>query len=61
MADFHVADYSPWEGWEISAWPTTTILRGQVLTQNGTLRAEPGSGQWLPRKIDSEILHRPAL
>ena len=29
MADFHVADYSPWEGWEVTAWPTTTILRGR--------------------------------
>ena len=61
MADFHVADYSPWEGWEISAWPTTTILRGRVLTHNGALLAEPGFGQWLPRKIDSDILRRPAL
>jgi len=61
IADFHVADYSPWEGWEISGWPTATILRGQVLTQNGTLRAQPGFGQWLPRKIDPEILHRPAV
>ena len=61
MADFHVADYSPWEGWEISGWPTTTILRGRVLTQNGTLRAQPGFGQWLHRKIDPQILQRPAV
>ena len=61
MADFHVADYSPWEGWEISAWPTTTILRGRVLTHNGALLAQPGFGQWLPRKIEYDILHRPAL
>jgi len=61
MADFHVADYSPWEGWEISGWPATTILRGQILTHNGTLRGRPGDGQWLPRKIDPHILERPAL
>jgi dihydropyrimidinase len=61
MADFHVADYSPWEGWEISAWPTTTILRGQILTHNGVLHGRPGDGQWLPRKIDADILHRPAI
>jgi dihydropyrimidinase len=61
MADFHVADYSPWEDWEITAWPTTTILRGHVLTHNGALRAQPGFGQWLPRKIDADIIRRPAL
>jgi dihydropyrimidinase len=61
MADFHVADYSPWEGWQISGWPTTTILRGQVLTHNGTLRGQAGFGQWLPGKIDSQILRRPAV
>jgi dihydropyrimidinase len=61
MADFHVADYSPWEGWEITGWPTTTILRGRVLTHNGTQRAQPGEGQWLPRKIEPHILERPAL
>src|SRR5207302_7911907 len=32
-ADFHVADYSPWEGWEVTAWPSTTILRGRVIVR----------------------------
>src|SRR6267142_1916454 len=27
--DFHVSDYSPWEGWAIQGWPVTTILRGR--------------------------------
>jgi dihydropyrimidinase len=60
-ADFHVADYSPWEGWEITAWPTTTILRGQVIADNGKLHGKPGQGQWLARKIDAEVLQRPVL
>ena len=25
--DLHESDYSPWAGWEIVGWPTTTILR----------------------------------
>ncbi len=61
MADFHVADYSPWEGWEISAWPTTTILRGRTIVHEGTLRGRPGDGQWVPRKIDPNILKRPSV
>jgi dihydropyrimidinase len=61
MSDFHVADYSPWEGWEITAWPTTTILRGQVIVDEGQLLGRPGNGQWLWRKIDPEVLRRPVL
>jgi dihydropyrimidinase len=60
-ADFHVADYSPWEGWEISAWPTTTILRGRVIVDNGKLQGRPGDGEFVPRKIEPEILRRAAL
>ena len=58
MADFHVADYSPWEGWEITAWPTTTILRGRPITRNGALLVQPGYGELLSRRIDSEVLKR---
>ncbi len=60
-ADFHVADYSPWEGWEVTAWPTSTILRGQVLTHDGRLLARPGVGQWLPRRIAPSIVERVAV
>jgi dihydropyrimidinase len=58
VADFHVADYSPWEGWEVTAWPTTTILRGQVMTRDGKLLGRPGDGQWLPRKIAPAVVER---
>ena len=33
--DFHVSDYSPWEGWPVSGWPVTTILRGRVIADHG--------------------------
>ena len=35
--DFHVSDYSPWEGWEVKGWPVTTILRGKVIVDKGQL------------------------
>lgn len=60
-SDFHVADYSPWEGWQVTAWPTTTILRGRVIVDQGQLLGRPGEGQWLPRKIAAEVLARPVL
>jgi len=33
--DFHVSDYSPWEGWEVRGWPVTTVLRGKAIVEDG--------------------------
>jgi dihydropyrimidinase len=60
MADFHVSDYSPWEGWQVTAWPTTTILRGRVIADQGQLFGKPGDGEFVRRKISNEVLARPA-
>ncbi len=59
-SDFHISDYSIWEGFDIQGWPVTTILRGKVVVQDGEFNAAPGSGQWLPRKVDPEFTNRPA-
>ena len=58
--DFHVSDYSPWEGWEVAGWPVTTILRGKVIMEQGQLQAELGYGQLIPRTLDPVVLRRPA-
>jgi dihydropyrimidinase len=58
--DFHVSDYSPWEGWQIEGWPVTTILRGKVIVENGKLLADLNYGQLIARKIDPVVLRRPA-
>ena len=60
MDDLHIGDYSIWEGWEINGWPTTTIIRGKVVVENGQFSGSLGSGQFIPRKIDQDILNRPA-
>jgi len=59
--DLHETDYSPWEGHEVSAWPSMTILRGKVVVDNGKFLANPSDGQFLPRKIGDDIRARPAL
>jgi len=41
--------YTPWKGRTVKGWPITVLLRGQVLVENDTLRATPGSGRFLPR------------
>jgi dihydropyrimidinase len=58
--DFHVSDYSPWEGWQVEGWPATTILRGKVIVENGKLLADLNYGQLIPRKLDPVVLRRPA-
>jgi dihydropyrimidinase len=58
--DFHVSDYSPWEGWKVEGWPIMTILRGKVIVENGQLLGELGDGELVPRKIDPVVLRRPA-
>lgn len=39
----HGADYTPWEGFEVTGWPVRTILRGQTVMLKGEpLEAAPG-------------------
>ncbi|MET0849976.1 MAG: amidohydrolase family protein [Candidatus Rokuibacteriota bacterium] len=58
--DFHVSDYSPWEGWKVKGWPVTTILRGKVVVDNGKLLGSPADGKLAPRKISPEVLRKAA-
>jgi dihydropyrimidinase len=58
--DFHVSDYSPWEGWDIRGWPVTTILRGRVVVEDGKLLGNLGDGQLVPRSISPELLRYPS-
>ncbi|MGH7081774.1 MAG: amidohydrolase family protein, partial [Acetobacteraceae bacterium] len=60
-AELHEADYSPWEGHEVSAWPEMTILRGKVAVERGVLHATPADGIWLSRRIPDQIRAGPAL
>jgi dihydropyrimidinase len=59
--DFHVSDYSPWEGWPITGWPVLTLLRGKVIAERGKLLGSTSDGRLLTRKIDGSILARPAV
>ncbi|HUQ40931.1 MAG TPA: amidohydrolase family protein, partial [Candidatus Limnocylindrales bacterium] len=42
------ADYDPYEGWSVTGWPRTVLLRGEV-AYDGEIRAATGSGQFSPR------------
>jgi len=60
-AELHEADYSPWEGRDLAAWPSMTILRGKIVVDNGAFSGDLKDGQFLPRKIPDEIRNRPAV
>ncbi len=60
-ADMHEADYSPWEGCDLAAWPSLTMLRGKIVVENGTFAGALADGKFLPRKIPEAIRTRPAV
>ena len=60
-AELHEADYTPWEGREMAAWPSMTILRGKVVVEGGEFRGDLADGEFLPRKVADEIRARPAV
>jgi len=41
------ADYSVYEGREVTGWPQITIRRGEIVFRDDELSAQPGSGQVL--------------
>lgn len=46
----HGSDYTPYEGIQVTGWPVTTILRGQVLVRDGQLVGKPGQGGHVARE-----------
>ena len=59
--DLHEADYTPWEGRRMEAWPCLTVLRGKVVVENGEWRGSLADGKWQPRKVAADILDGPML
>jgi dihydropyrimidinase len=45
----HGADYTPYEGMAVTGWPVMTILRGEVVCEEGRIHAAPGAGRFLKR------------
>ena len=43
------SDYCLYEGWEVKGYPVLTMLRGNIIAENGKLLAKPGLGRYLPR------------
>ncbi len=57
----HAIDYTPYEGHEVTGWPTAVVRRGAVVMRDGAVQAEPGSGRYLPRGPYAAIKPRGVL
>jgi len=42
-------DWSPFEGLLVTGWPVTTLLRGNMICQDGELSSNEAIGQFIPR------------
>jgi dihydropyrimidinase len=42
--------YNPWFGRTIQGWPVSVLRRGNVIVEEGSLKAKAGSGKFLPRE-----------
>jgi len=49
-----VSDFSTYEGMELAGWPSLTMIRGNVIVDDGEIVGSPGIGEYIPRKIRSE-------
>jgi dihydropyrimidinase len=55
------SDYNLYEGTEVQGSPEVVLLRGNVIVENDTLLAKPGSGQFVKRARPGEELRPVAL
>ncbi len=47
----HGADYTPWEGFEVTGWPMITISRGEVVAEGGRVVGRKGHGGHVARGL----------
>lgn len=45
----HNADYNPFEGFEVTGWPETVLLRGEVVVENGEYLEREALGRFVER------------
>jgi dihydropyrimidinase len=50
-----VADFSAYEGMMLQGWPTLTMLRGNIVAENGDIVNNPGLGEYIARGTGREL------
>ncbi|MCK4901096.1 MAG: amidohydrolase family protein [Anaerolineales bacterium] len=49
------ADYSPFEGYQVTGWPVLTLRRGEIVFRNGDVVGQPGTGKIVPRGVTTPL------
>jgi len=49
------ADYTPYEGFDVTGWPAMTISRGEVVWDDGRTLGKPGRGRFLKRNRSAAV------
>jgi dihydropyrimidinase len=49
----HGPDYTPYEGLEVTGWPVMTVLRGQIVAENGNVIGRKGYGAYVSRSLSA--------
>jgi dihydropyrimidinase len=44
------SDYSLYQNMTLKGWPTKVVLRGEVVMEDGEVKAEPGYGKFIRRE-----------
>ncbi|MEM1287664.1 MAG: dihydropyrimidinase [Pseudomonadota bacterium] len=47
----HGADYTPWEGFEVTGWPKMVVFGGRLAMRDGEIFTQPGLGRVLERDL----------
>ena len=42
-------NWSPYDGRRLRGWPVLTVVRGEIVAENGELKVLPGFGEYIPR------------
>jgi hypothetical protein len=57
-AELHEADYTPWEGRDLAAWPSLVMLRGKIVVEGVAFKGDLKDGQFLARRVPEEVRTR---
>jgi len=52
--------YNPYAGRTVVGWPETVLLRGRVVVETGTLKANPGDGRRIPMALSPAMKALPS-
>ena len=48
---YSMADFDLLAGWKLKGWPVLTMLRGQIIMENGSVVGKPSFGRYVPARV----------